>query len=157
MKSPSAFAVAAIIAALLATSLVTQGQQASPVADPELEHLAGRVKSFLDRLNYDVSGAYRDLLSSNPLAKETDSLSALEQKTHALRDRYGDFRYAEQVAVRRVGKDVVTFKYLYHCDTFPVVWHVTFYRTYKRNETPRDENWQVISVRFDTNVENLAL
>ncbi len=151
-------ASALALATLAATTLLTHGQTVPRAADPELEHLDQRMRTFLERLSFDdVSKAYRDLLQGGPLAKEAEGISSLEQKTRAIQERHGAFRFAEQIAARRTGKDVVTLKYLYHCDTSPVAWHVTFYRVYKRNETPRDtEGWHLISLRFDTNLEALS-
>jgi hypothetical protein len=149
---------AVVFTTLGATALITQGQPPPRAADPELEYLDQRVRTFLERIGFDdVSTAYQGLLENGPLAKKAEELSTLEQKTRTLHVRYGVFRSIEQISARRVGKDVVTMKYLYHCETFPIVWHLTFYRSYKRNETPREnENWQVLSVRFDANVDNLS-
>lgn len=159
MKSaPVLLAAAVVLSTLAATSLITQGQPPPRAADVELDYLDQKVRTFLERVSFDdVSAAYQGLLQNGPLAKQADGLSKLEQKTRALHSQYGGFRSSEQVSARRVGKDVVTLKYLYHCETFPVVWHLTFYRIYKRAETPREnENWHVVSVRFDTNVESLT-
>ena len=155
---PVLLATAVVLSTLIGTSLITQGQPPPRAADAELDYLDQKIRTFLERVSFDdVSSAYQGLLLNGPLAKQADGLSTLEQKTRALRSQYGDFRSFEQVSARRVGKDVVAFKYLYHCETFPVVWHLTFYRIYKRSETPREnENWHVVSVRFDTNVESLT-
>jgi hypothetical protein len=159
MTTPSKrLVLATVLLTLVATSLLTQGQPPPRAADPELDYLDQRVRTFLERVSFDdVSVAYQGLLQNGPLAKQAEGLSTLEQKTRGIHSQYGAFRSIEPLSARRVGKDVVTIKYLYHCETFPVVWHLTFYRIYKRNETPREnENWHVVSVRFDTNVETLT-
>lgn len=150
--------IAALLAfvTLIATSSISYGQ--APARDAELDYLDLQARGFLNRLSSssDVAEAYAELLKGGPLAR-SEGLSSLEQKTRAIPERFGEFRAVEQISARRIGKDVVTLKYLYHCDTYPVVWHITYYRSYKRTETPRDENWHVVSIRFDTNVENLTL
>ena len=47
-------------------------------------------------------------------------------------------------------------KYLFKCEAFPVVWYFTYYRDFSHSRTAsEDENWVIIAVRFDTQLELL--
>ena len=162
MKMPRVVAAAVLVlTALFAGSLVTRGQNSGRAADLELDLLDQRVKDFFEKITYDYDdthAAYQDLLKGSPLLSQTEAMATLEQKTRQLPERYGPPRNFEQVSARRVGKDLVLMKYLYSCQNYPVVWYVTYYRIYKRGDAPREnENWAVVAIRFDTNLDLLTL
>ncbi len=129
-------------------------------ADPDLEMLQARVDTFFEGIS--VGGrtqtAYQELLAGSRLLKQTKQLDALVSRTDQLQEQYGPYRDFEPIAARRVGKDLVLLRYLYKCEHFPVVFYFTFYRT-PRGEPPAEtsNNWRVITVRFDTELELLAL
>ena len=128
-------------------------------ADPEVEMIEQRVDNFFEAIS--VGGrtqtAYQELLTGSALLKQTKQIEALVSKTDQLHERYGPYRGFEPIGARRVGKDLVLFRYLYKCEHFPVVFYFTFYRT-PRGEPPAEtsNNWRVIIVRFDTELELLA-
>ena len=70
-----------------------------------------------------------------------------------------DFNDSTNLGQATIGNDLVLMKYLYKCETFPVVWYFTFYRTSPRGERTADtgDSWRVIIVRFDTELELLGL
>ncbi len=127
--------------------------------DPLIDPLDARVSRFLEGISAGMTQtAYQELLSGSPLLKQTEALEDLVQKTDQLKDRYGPYREFEQIGARPVGKDLVLLKYLYKCEDFPVVFYFTFYRTPGRGELPaQNDDWRVIIVRFDTELELLAL
>ena len=159
MNRRLAVAVCLVLAGISLTSLATRGQVTERPADAELAGLDQKVKDFLGRISFesDIQSAYQELLKNSQPLTQTEALNALVQKTRLIRERYGEVRDFEQISARRVGKDLVLLRYLYKCENYPVVWHVTFYRTTKQNEVPRNSDWTVVTVRFDTNVEILAL
>lgn len=158
MKTRFAAAGLFAVLAISLTSLATRGQVAERPVDADLAALDQKIKDFLERITYeDIATAYQELLKSSPLASQTEAVTGLVQKTRLIQERYGTVRDFEQVSARRVGKDLVLMRYLYKCESCPVVWHITYYRTTKRGEVPRDSDWSVVSVRFDTNTEVLAL
>jgi hypothetical protein len=145
-----------VIAFLLSQAPLLPAQGTS---DPEIEVLDRKVKQFLEGVSMDeAQAAYQQLLSGSQFAKQTEAVKALVDKTRELKAKYGDFRGFEQIAAKRIGKDVVVLKYLYQCEQFPVAWHVTFYRTPPRGDVPAEEGntWRVIILRFDTDLEALA-
>ena len=146
------------IAALLVTffahsATVTLAQQ--PV-DPVVNSLHEKVKLFFERVS---SGsprtAYQELLKSGPLASRED-IESVERETARIEELYGAYRGFDPVYTKRVGSDLIFVKYLYKCSRFPVLWHVTFYRTPASGELGPD-TWQVVSIRFDTDLELLTL
>jgi hypothetical protein len=148
---------ALVAACWLIGAALTRGQN-SRAADAELEALDQKIKQFLQTtIDDDVHAAFQELLAGSPLARQTEAVTSLEQKTRELQARYGLCRNVEQVSAKRVGRDLVLMKYLYNCESFPVVWYFTYYRVYKRGEVPRENSWAVVAVRFDTDLELLAL
>ena len=61
--------------------------------------------------------------------------------------------------MHRAGNEsLILMKYLYKCEDFPVVFYFTFYRKPERGDLPAEKNdWRVIIVRFDTELELLGL
>jgi hypothetical protein len=131
---------------------------AQGASDPEIDALDRKVRQFFEGVSADdAQAAFGQLLAGSQLAKQTEAFKALVDKTRELKTKYGDCRNYEQVAVKRIGKDVVVLKYLYQCEQFPVVWYVTFYRSPQRGDSAEEGNaWRVIILRFDTDLESLA-
>ncbi|OHB66091.1 MAG: hypothetical protein A2V70_06890 [Planctomycetes bacterium RBG_13_63_9] len=127
-------------------------------ADPVLTALGDKIRTFLEGVSLtEAQSAYQELLAGSQLLKQEKALKALVDKTKELQTKYGRYRGFEQIGARRVGKDLVLFRYLYKCENFPVVWYFTFYRTPGPAEAPAESsNWRVIAVRFDTDLERLA-
>jgi hypothetical protein len=105
-----------------------------------------------------IQTAYDELLGAGPLGKREDRKD-LEGQTEQIEQLYGVCRGYETVYTKKVGSDLVFMKYLYKCERCPVLWHVTFYRTGAGNESLADSSraWQVVSIRFDTDMELLTL
>lgn len=139
----------------LLTSTATAAQEAP---DPVAELLAARVSLFLETVSRgQAQEAYGELLRGSQLITQTDALEALIQQTGQIETTYGEYREFEPVETKRIGGDLVLMRYLYKCESFPVVWYFTFYRTPARGETAADSDaWRVIAVRFDTRLDRLA-
>ena len=149
-------------ASLLALSITwialsTASAQEKP--DPVVELLDGKVKLFLEAVSMgEAQSAYQRLLAGSPLAKQTDAVKSLVEKTQGLKAKYGEYRTFERIAAKRVGNDLVLLRYLYKFEHFPVIWYLTFYRT-PQCIAPAAESpgaWRVVIVRFDTDLERLA-
>ena len=139
-----------------------RGQDAASGKDTVIDALdAGRVRPFLEAVSQpgDTQKAYDELLRGSPLlVKKSDEVKALVERTNQLQTRFGRYRSYERIDARLIGKDLLVMKYLYKCEDYPVVWHFTFYRPPTRSEAPAEEGaWRVIIVRFDTELERLAL
>ncbi|MBX7166026.1 MAG: hypothetical protein K1X74_06725 [Pirellulales bacterium] len=137
-------------------SLAAQPSEPPPVAVPDA--VTERIELFFRDISADrVRDAFTGLLAGSPLAKQTAAVDALVTKTPELARLYGPARNFEQITARRIGTDVLVLKYLYKCETFPVVWYFTVYRTFDRTAAANDPGrWIVVAVRFDTEIERLA-
>lgn len=137
---------------------VSAGQEPS---DPVVDKLDIRVTEFLEGVSIGdadaTKTAYQELLAGSQLRMQTEAVEALMQKTNELNDRYGQYWGFERISAKRVGNDLVLLRYLYKCQNFPVVWYFSFYRTPQTGITAENDNWRLITVRFDTELELLAL
>jgi len=127
------------------------------VAEPdrELVALGDKTTQFLtDVAMGETRAAFDTLLEGSHLANQEKALRALVEKTKELATKYGKQIGSEQIAAKRVGKDLVLLKYLYKCEQFPVVWYFAYYRTPNKT-APKKNTWRVVSVRFDTDLEQL--
>ena len=131
-------------------------------SDPVLIKLDRRVTKFLDGVSGDDqqrTSAFDELLKDSQLTTKSEAVKTLLNQAREIEKKYGKFRESERVSAKRigsVGKDLVLLKYLFKCETFPVVWYFTYYRDFSRARTaPEDENWVIIAVRFDTQLELL--
>jgi len=131
------------------------GQEGVNETGTTIETLDGKVRQFLEGISAgETQSAYDELLINSRLASQEQALADLIDKTKQL-DKFGEYRAFEQIAAKRLGKDLVLLKYLYKCEDFPVVWYFSFYRTSVAGATEPGK-WRIITVRFDTNLERLA-
>ena len=145
------------IAACLVSGQSSSGQEK---VDPVVESLDGKVSLFLEGISHGTAKkAFDDFLIGSPLSKKTADREALIESTSKLTEQFGEYRAFKLISAKRIGNDLVLMKYLYKCETFPVVWYFTFYRTPPRGERPADtaDSWRAIIVRFDTELELLGL
>ncbi|NLY00031.1 MAG: hypothetical protein GXY83_28365 [Rhodopirellula sp.] len=130
--------------------------------DPVVDGLHARALKFLEKVSQgQVETAYQDLLRDSPLMRQfeqSETLKELVEKTGGLLARYGECRKIERVAAKRVGENLVVLRYLFQCESFPLVWHFVFYRTPARDNLPApvDLPWRLVVVRFDMELEKLA-
>ena len=120
---------------------------------------SARVITFFEALGGKAPAlekAFAELLADGPLAAKKTAVETLLAETRKLETRYGKYRAAERVETKRIGTDVIVLTYLTKCDSFPVVWHFTFYRD-QRPTAAASATWNVIAVRFDTDVEALKM
>ena len=126
--------------------------------DARLAKLHERTVQFLEGVSLGrADTALGELLANGPLAKQTDAVKKLVDEIRTLESRYGKYRAFERIDAKRIGQDLVLTRYLYKCENYPVVWYFTYYRDFKRSETVADSNnWVLIGVRFDTELELLG-
>ncbi len=141
-----------LIVLFVAFVFVANAQEAEQRGALEAE-LSERTGDFLRQIaDGEPKLAFESLLTDGPLRAESEAIEGLMAKVPDIHRLYGDCRGIEQVALRRVGDDVVICHYLYKCERFPVAWHLTYYRPESDAKTDR---WHVVTVRFDTNLEDL--
>ncbi len=137
---------------------VCGGQDAGGSRDAVLTSLGDRVSLFFESLSRDQTrDAFGELLTGSPLADREDDVEQLVAQTAQLATKYGRYRGAEQIGVRRVGQDVVLLRYLGKYEQCPVVWTFVFYRPPPPAGTtaPEPEAWRIVSVQFHIEWEQL--
>jgi hypothetical protein len=154
---PLRIAVVLLFVAGLAVPRSAAAQQEKALADPVVGKLDQRVMRFLEAVaGGDENDAFADLLVGSQLVEQEEAVRSLVERSKEIAKRYGAHRESEQLAARRIGKDLVLLKYLFKCEKFPVIWYIAFYRDFSRQaNNNNDDQWVVISVRFDTQVDRL--
>ena len=126
--------------------------------DPVISKLDDEVEEFLEEVakgNEEL--AFEHLLLGSRLHTQTEAIKQMVTRAEQLERTYGQFQEVEQISSKRVGRDLVLLKYLFKCKDFPVVWYFTYYRDFNSRSLMSDVNtWIVISVKFDTELEELA-
>jgi len=121
----------------------------------EIDKLQNGIEDFFKRFNDSTVGpdqAFRTLVGNGPLKAKTDELTGLIDKASKLEGRYGRHTGHDAASVKNVGSDLVILRYLYKGERFPVVWHFYYYRP-DNGAMPRE--WNLIEIRFDTNLDGL--
>ena len=153
MWQPRFWIVTAVLTLAAGIATVSVSQQTEPT-DP----LKRSVDEFFSVLGIDQNPqtAFERLLGRGPLARHP-SIQEMVSKVEGFDDKYGAYVRHAPVVERSVGgeQDIVFLKYLYLAENYPVVWHFTFYRRPSRIGESRD--WLLIGVRFDTELETLAV
>lgn len=132
---------------LLGTSLPASGQE-----DQEVAERKKRVEKFLNGLSDDEQMPkkhFEDILDDGPLKSRSEAINRLVDRFEEIQKASGKYSMSEAISEKRVGTDLILLKYLSKAENYPVVWYFTFYRR------PSDKIWIVISLRFDTRLEQL--
>ena len=90
-------------------------------------------------------------MGKGPLSKN-ESLTELVKKASKLEERYGRYTGNEAASVKTIGNDLVILRYLFKGERFPVVWHFYYYRA---ANGAMAKDWNLIEIRFDTNLDGL--
>lgn len=140
-----------------ASQLTLEGQDAGR-DDATLVQLERQLNGFFDSmLSGETDQAFDSLLAGSPIAARVETVRELKAKSKELETRYGRHRGFERLDTRSVGQDVMLFRYLFKCENYPVVWHFTYYRAAPSTDaTSSRENWKLISLKFDTQLEAAA-
>lgn len=140
------------------------GAQGMTFSSPDQpKEVDDKIKNFFEDiiLNSNSSKAFDDLLRSGSVSSVVGNQTIDEMKTklNDIKKQFGEFRSFERIDVKPWGEDLVIAKYLLKCDSHPVVWTFTFYRRppLSSSSTSPAGPWNVIGLRFDTNLELLAL
>lgn len=126
------------------------------------KELDDKITLFFEGLiSGNTDSALGNLLLQSPLGTTANSSSSTAMKTRLeeAKTLYGNFIDYELIKHLPVGKDVVLIRYILKCDNYPVAWTFTFYRKPPpRGSAPTmPVSWQLIEMRFDTNMELPAL
>lgn len=159
--------VSAVLVTILTISLFpsvraqTEGRESA-----DLKSLQKQVEKFFSDLTDRTATsklraaekAFQVLLASGPLAERerAEDVTKLAERAAILDDRYGPYSSSELVGTHAIGTDVYVLRYLYKASRFPVAWTFTFYRTPDSRFDGGQSEWNVIGVRFDSQVDQFA-
>ena len=147
-------AAALILAAGCVWPFAAWGQENGKEIPPGL---VARTETFFRALSdttAEPERAFRELLASGPLASRTNEVKKLAERYRKLQQQHGSFVQAERISAKVIGSDVVNLRYLHKAEKSPVAWYFTYYRP--PGATGQIQEWVVISLRFDTRIDELV-
>ncbi|MGL6194409.1 MAG: hypothetical protein ACRC2T_06255 [Thermoguttaceae bacterium] len=163
--------VAGLYSVFFAVRENSGAETTAPDATTEQLMLERRIETFFTNLTSSSGNTtrtafddlFRDVLSSRSTTNEV--IEQLVSKYTELKNSGIGFpRGCERLETKCVGKDLIIMKYLFKYDNYPVVWYFTFYKSVRTVSTVSPttissgtQNWFLIGVRFDTNLEPLLL
>lgn len=151
-RSPRLAGCILLALAVIAYGTWTSWGQNAPGKPATLDELESQISEFLDQLSRardreEAETAFRGLLARSRFSVADPQVQTLIDQAETLTQKYGRYRGSEKIRAQTVGGSLVLMRYLYRCDTYPIVWYFTFYKP-----TPED-NWTLVTVRFDTQLE----
>ncbi|MGI8982592.1 MAG: hypothetical protein ACR2FY_25450 [Pirellulaceae bacterium] len=133
-------------------------QERTPQQQAEVEKLQGGVEDFFKAFNNPTIGpelAFNTLVGKGALKSKSEELTGLIDKAVKLEGRYGRYSGHDVASVKTVGSDLVILRYLYKGERFPVLWHFYYYRPGNGAMPAPKGDWNLIEIRFDTNLDGL--
>lgn len=147
-----------------ASSVGAQTGSGAYGAQDRYKELDDKVKLFFEEIisNSNATKAFEDFLraGSGSSVSNNQSITEMKSKLDEIRNQFGDFKDFEKIDTKPFGKDLVIFRYLLKSDNHPVVWTLTFYRrpsSLTGSTSSVSSPWNVVGLRFDTNLDLLAL
>ena len=152
----SFFMMAAVF--LFVLPVAAQTPSSSAGNESLFAELEQKIETFFTELDASPKTAFDNLLRGGPLVDATaaENIEMLRTKLSEVKNLFGRYRGRERIKADAIGSDLVLMRFLYKCDRQPIVWYFTFYRT-PASVGSQAGPWMVIGVRFDTNLEVLAL
>ena len=135
--------------------LSASAQERTPQQQAEVEKLQIAIDDFFKGLSSPTGAeqAFNTLVGKGPL-KDKKDLAPLIAKAATLEEKYGRYTGHDAASIKTLGNDLVILRYLYKGERFPTVWHFYYYRPAMGVAlTPKD--WNLIEIRFDTNLDGL--
>ncbi|MCE9526334.1 MAG: hypothetical protein K8R36_09805 [Planctomycetales bacterium] len=146
-----------LLALVLSLPSLAAAQERTPQQQAEVKELQTGIEDFFKGFTSSTIGpeqAFNTLVGKGPLKTKTEELTGLIDKASKLESRYGRYTGHDAASVKTVGNDLVILRYLYKAERFPVVWHFYYYRPASGGTAPKGD-WNLIEIRFDTNLDGL--
>jgi hypothetical protein len=141
----------------IALTSLASAQERNPQQQAEVDKLQTGIEDFFTSFNNPMAGpeqAFNVLVGKGPLKNKSDELTSLIDKARKLETRYGRYTGHDFASAKTVGNDLVILRYLYKGERFPVVWHFYYYRP-GSGAALTAKDWNLIEIRFDTNLDGL--
>ena len=133
-------------------------QERTPQQQAEVEKLQAGIEDFFKGFSSPTIGpeqAFTTLVGKGPLKGKNEELAKLVEKAGKLEGNYGRYTGHDAASVKTVGSDLVILRYLFKAERFPVVWHFYYYRAGNGAMPAGKGEWNLIEIRFDTNLDGL--
>ena len=131
---------------------------AQTTTDTDVTELKNNIQNFFAAL--DVPLGSLDAYKTMYVGQQTQDkgISDMADKTDEMIKGGNRWRY-EFLDYKSVGTDLIQIRYLYKCDTHPILWYFTFYRsqtgTRLGDVSPVARKWNCIGIRFDNDFDSL--
>jgi hypothetical protein len=148
-----------ILAIVFTVASAAIAQERTPQQQAEVEKLQTGIEDFFKAFNNPMAGpeqAFNVLVGKGPLKDKdkSEDLTSLIAKASKLETRYGRYTGHDFASAKMVGNDLVILRYLYKGERFPVIWHFYYYRP-GNGTSLTAKDWNLIEIRFDTNLDGL--
>lgn len=105
---------------------------------------------------------FRDISPGTRASSPSESIETMSSAFFELRNSdVGIMHSSEYIDSKNIGNDLVLMRYLSKHENAPILWYFTFYRSQQRSgevSSPgQNSNWNLIQIRFDSNLEPLLL
>ncbi|MGL4595871.1 MAG: hypothetical protein ACRCUY_14205 [Thermoguttaceae bacterium] len=144
-------------------SFVTAQTSISAAASDSVKEVLTKTHPFFDGIvkgNTSSRSLFEELLRGGPLAPQsmTDSTFNDVVKKYDELKRLGPPLGYDLIDDRLIGSDLIILRFIVKHEFHPVIWTITFYRKPVSTPTTSNQNqWRVIGLRFDTNLDILSL
>ncbi|MBQ9370880.1 MAG: hypothetical protein IJU03_01690 [Thermoguttaceae bacterium] len=158
-------AATALVSLLRDRTTETQAQTQPPqLTMPEIENMRRPIDAFFEAISdpdKDSAAAVNDLLANSALSADEQTKTKVTEGVKQMNQHFGAYVSFEQIGVKKLGADLVVFRYVYKCQNYPVVWYFTYYfprsKSTDPSTTPSSEQWRLIGFRYDTNLDAALL
>ena len=115
--------------------------------------LDAKIQTFFGSLmGGNSSEAFGELLRSSPLgsADARPQLTELQKKVEEAK-QFGEIINWEEYESKRIGKDIMSLRYILKYEQYPIIWTFTFYRKPSGPSSMTTSNpWVLIDLRLET-------
>ncbi len=144
----------------LAFALGTTGRAAAqtPAAGADVDALRESIGNFFENLsdpNQSARKALEDFAKNSAFGSNEKALTSLADALKNINANFGAYVAYEAIGAKAIGSDLITFRYLYKCQDYPVVWYFTYYRPRAKATDDATTVWTLIGMRFDADLDAL--
>lgn len=118
--------------------------------------LCDAIGNFFENLSDSSKGprkAVDEFVKNSPMAENEKTKSKIVDGLKTIELNFGNYVAYEQIGVKKIGTDLVVFRYLYKSEDYPVVWYFTYYRPRAKSAEGASNDWSLIGFRYDTNLD----
>ena len=158
-----------LLLALPSVPVVPVGAQGTVTPQDTTREFDDKIRTFFDQLKSgSTTIAFDTLLLNSPLGSSTASGPISDMRARfeeTKKNLFGEILDSERHSSKRIGEDIVVVRYILKCENYPMIWTFTFYRkplssgsvSSGSTSTGNKNSWNLIEMRFDSNLDLLSL